>query len=98
MLLWVWGAGAKPPAPLPVGETRGSKGQGGPRGGGSPGLHGAKRRKTGDTPRPGGAAANPGAREGRSPLALTSDASDTAVSGADAIHTLTLDGARSALS
>jgi hypothetical protein len=42
---------------LPVGETRGSKGQGGTPGGGSPGLHGAKRRKTGDTRRAGGEAA-----------------------------------------
>jgi len=33
------------PETLPVGETGGAKG----KGGGSPGLHGAKRRKTGDT-------------------------------------------------
>lgn len=81
---WGWGAGAKPPEPLPVGETRGSKRQGGPRGGGSPGLHGAKRRKTGDTPRAGGAAAHPGARGGRSPLALADRAART--ESAPAVH------------
>jgi hypothetical protein len=58
-------------AALPVGETRGSKRQGGAAGGGSPSLHGAQRRKVGETRRSGGGAAHPGGREGRSPLALT---------------------------
>jgi len=54
-------------APLPVGETGGSKGQGEGRGGGSPGLHKPKARKAGDTP-PLGLKAAPLPARGAKPL------------------------------
>src|SRR5882724_1809438 len=72
---WVWGAAAA--APLPVGETGGSKGKGGGRGGGSPTRRAARLRavlqpegrKMG-RPRPtaGLGPLYPCRREGRSPL------------------------------
>src|SRR5689334_21821096 len=57
------------PEPLPVGETGGSKGKDGDPRGGSPALHGAQRRKSGETRAPaerilprawGGAPSRPG--------------------------------------
>lgn len=54
-------------APLPVGETGGSKGQGEGRGGGSPGLHKPKARKAGETP-PLGLKAAPLPARGAKPL------------------------------
>jgi hypothetical protein len=69
-ILSTLGVSAQPcAAPLPVGETGGSKGKGGGLGGGSPGLHKTKARKAGDTQSHERAKpAIPSAREGQCPL------------------------------
>jgi hypothetical protein len=71
LLLPFWVSAQRCAAPLPVGETGGSKRKGGGQGGGSPGLHKTKARKAGDTlgderAKP----ATPSARKGQRPLEL----------------------------